>query len=154
MHGRFPGVVLPVLTVVGAIILDLLPLPNAAPLASAPPLLIAVFYFWTVHRPDLLPPLALFVLGGLLDAVGGQPIGITSLFLLLARALLLAGLRWLHQQPWPVAWACFLPAAVMVAGLRWGLVSLTIGRSSAAPTTRPSVKTTAAGPSHGSTRPA
>jgi rod shape-determining protein MreD len=128
MHGRYPGVVLPALTLVGAIVLDLLPLPNAAPLASAPPLLIAVFYFWTVHRPDLLPPLALFVLGGLLDAVGGLPVGVTSLALLLARALLLSAQRWLHQQPWPVAWACFLPAAFMVAGLRWGLVSLVLGR--------------------------
>ena len=113
---------------IGAVVLDLLPLPNAAPLASAPSLLIAVFFYWTVHRPDLLPPLALFGLGCLLDAVGGMPVGVTAVAMLLARALLLSGQRWLHAQPWPVVWACFLPAAIMVAGLRWGLVSLVLGR--------------------------
>ena len=96
------------------------------------PLLVAVFYFWTVHRPDLLPPLALFVLG--VPARRRRracPLGVTSLALLLARALLLSGQRWLaRQQPWPVVWACFLPAAVMVGRPALaGLVSLTLGRA-------------------------
>lgn len=122
-----PGILAPVLTAVGAIALDLLPMPNAAPQAAAPSLLLATVYFWTVHRPDLLPPLALFGLGCLLDAGGGVPVGVTPLALLVGRGLILSGQRWLHRQPGPVIWACFLPVAMMVDGLRWGLASLARG---------------------------
>ena len=88
-----------------------------------------LFYFWTLHRPDLLPPVGLFVLGVVLDAVGGMPVGVTALPLLLVRAAPRRGQRWLRGQASPVAWACFLPAAMIVAGLRWGLgSSLLAGR--------------------------
>jgi rod shape-determining protein MreD len=122
-----PVVLVPSLTMLGAILLDLLPLPSAAPRAAAPSLLIATWYFWTVHRPELLPPLALFGLGCLLDAGGGMPVGITPLALLLGRALILSGQRWLHRQVGPVVWACFLPVAVVIAGMRWGLASMARG---------------------------
>lgn len=128
MAGRSPSALVPALSLFAAIILDLLPLPGTAPLTPVPSLVLAVFFFWTVHRPDLLPPGALFALGGLFDAVAGIPIGVTPVALLLGRALLLSGRRWLRGQPGPVAWACFLPVAAMVAGLRWGLVSLLLGR--------------------------
>ena len=118
----FPGAILPALTAIGAMVLDLLPLPEAAP-----SFLVATFYFWTVHRPDLLPPIFLFALGCLLDAIGGTPVGTTPLALLLARASILSGQRWLHRQVWLVVWASFLPMAIAIACLRWGLASLARG---------------------------
>ena len=123
----FPGILVPALTVAGAVVLDLLPLPNAAPGTAAPSLVLATVYFWTVHRPELLPPLALFGLGCLLDAGGGVPVGVTSLALLLGRVLILSGQRWLHRQHGAILWACFLPVALGVDGLRWGMASLARG---------------------------
>lgn len=127
--GRTPGSFVPVLTVIGALFLDLLPLPDAAPRSLAPSLLLCALYFWTVYRPDLLPTVALFALGGMLDAGSGMPLGVTSVALLLARALLMAGRRWLAVQPLLIAWACFLPAAMVVTALRWALLSLLLGRT-------------------------
>jgi rod shape-determining protein MreD len=128
MVDRYREALLPALTMAGAIFLDLLPLPTAAPLAATPSLLLPVFFFWTVHRPGLLPPGILLGLGSLFDAAGGLPVGVTPMALLLGRALLLPGQRWLQGQTWPVVWACLLPATVIVAGLRWILVSLMLGR--------------------------
>jgi rod shape-determining protein MreD len=121
-RNTLPGAILPALTVIGAVVLDLLPLPTAAP-----SFLIATFYFWTVHRPDLLPPISLFALGCLTDAIGGMPVGTTPLAILLARALILSGQRWLHRQAWPIVWASFLPVAIAIACLRWGSASLARG---------------------------
>lgn len=126
--GRSPRALLPVLTLMAAMIVDLLPLPSPDPLAPWPNLYSAAFFFWTIQRPDLLPPVALFGLGILSDVVAALPIGVTSAALLTGRALLLPGQRWLLAQPWPIAWACFLPMAMLLAGLRWGVVSLLQGR--------------------------
>ena len=122
--GRSPYALLPVLTLMAALIIDLLPLPSPGPLVAWPNLYGAAFFFWTLQRPDLLPPIALFGLGILSDVVAGLPIGVTSVALLAGRALLLPGQRWLLAQPWPLAWTCFVPLAMLLAGLRWGLVSL------------------------------
>ena len=106
----------PLLTGLAAALLDLLPLPDAAPRSLAPFLTVCVVYFWTVYRPDLLPPLAVFVVGLALDAAGGLPLGLTALCLLIARALLMPGQRFLLRQPFPVVWAGFLLVVLAVAG--------------------------------------
>ncbi len=114
----------PPFTGLAAALLDLVPLPDAAPSSLAPFLTVCVVYFWTVFRPDLLPPLTVFVIGVVLDATGGLPLGLTALCLLLARALLLPSQRFLLRQPFPVVWAGFLLFVLAVAALRWLLASL------------------------------
>ena len=82
-------------TLLLAALVDLLPLPKSL----APSVLSAVFFFWTVHRPDLLSAPGTFAVGLALDAAAGLPPGMTSLALLVARTLLLSGegaLRSLH----------------------------------------------------------
>lgn len=110
---------LPVLTVVLAMMLDLLPLPNASPHAVSPLLGLAAVYFWTLYRPDLLPPLALFVLGLVFDLAAGLPLGMTAMLFLVVCRLVLAPHRSLLAGSFGVMWAgCMLVAAV-VAVLRW-----------------------------------
>lgn len=120
---------LPPLTGLVAALLDLLPLPDAAPRSLAPFLTVCVVYFWTVYRPDLLPPLAVFVVGVAIDAVGGLPLGLSALCLLIARALLMPSQRFLLRQPFPVVWDGFVLFMLVVAGLRWLLASLFWGRA-------------------------
>lgn len=119
---------IPVLTGFTAVLIDLLPLPNAAPHSLAPFTTVCVFYFWTLYRPDLMTPLAAFLIGIVLDAAGGLPLGLTALSLLLVRSLLLTGQRFLLAQPFPVIWGCFVLVAVVTAAARWGLASLWWGR--------------------------
>lgn len=114
----------PLLTGIVAVCIDVLPLPNPAPSALAPFLTLCVLYFWTVYRPDLLSSWAVFALGLVLDAVGGLPLGLTALALLLGRGALLSGQRFLLAQPFMVIWACFVPMVLLVAALRWVLASL------------------------------
>lgn len=118
----------PLLTGLAAALLDLLPLPDAAPQSLAPFFTICVVYFWTVYRPDLLTPLAVFVIGVALDAAGGQPLGLTALSLLIVRGVLMSRQRFLLRQPFPIVWACFLLVVVGVAAVRWLLASVFWGR--------------------------
>jgi rod shape-determining protein MreD len=118
----------PLLTGLAAVLVDLLPLPDPAPQTLAPLATVCVFYFWTLYRPDLMTPLAVFAIGVMIDALGGMPIGLTSLSLLIVRSLLLTGQRFLLAQPFLVIWACFVLVVVAVGTVRWLLASLWWGR--------------------------
>jgi rod shape-determining protein MreD len=95
------------------ILLGMLPwsLPGAATIAPLP-LLAAVFY-WTGHRPELMPPPMIFILGLLQDLLGGGPPGLTSLLLLLTRRAIDERARQIARSPFLVEWAGF---AVVAAG--------------------------------------
>jgi rod shape-determining protein MreD len=109
----------PLLTVLLATLVDLLPLPDASPQGLAPLVTLAVVFFWTVHRPDLMTPLIVAAAGLLFDALAGLPLGLTALALLVARTL--------AASPDPVqkdgqallAWGSFLLVATAALGLRW-----------------------------------
>jgi rod shape-determining protein MreD len=118
----------PFLTALAAAVVDLLPLPNPAPQALAPATTVCVCYFWTLSRPDLMNPLAIFLVGLVLDGVGGLPLGLTSLALLVGRCAVMGGQRFLRAQPFAVVWLCFVPVASAVAAARWLLASLAWGR--------------------------
>ena len=108
------GLVVTALTVAGAILLDLLPLPGL----PAPWLLPAVLYRWAVDQPERLPPLVTFAAGIVADALGGLPLGVTATSLLLAQGLLRPRQRWLRRHGWAVAWLGFLAFVFLVTGLR------------------------------------
>ncbi len=115
---------LPFATALLAVLVDLLPLPNSAPQSLAPSLTVCVFAFWTLFRPELMTPLATFVVGLVVDAAGGLPLGLTPLALLLVRGALLTGQRFLVAQPFAVLWGCFVLVALAVELARWLIACL------------------------------
>jgi rod shape-determining protein MreD len=114
----------PFLTAVAAALLDMLPLPDAAPAALAPLTTVAVVFFWSVHRPDLMTPLAAVATGILFDALAGLPLGLTGLALLLTRALAATPDPILHDRPPLLVWGSFLLVAAAAVLLRWLVASV------------------------------
>jgi len=111
-------------TGLAAVLLDLLPLPGAAGATVGPSVTLCVVYFWVVHDPDLLPPMVLFALGLVLDALGGMPPGLSALALLLVRLALLGSRRLLLAQPFVVVWAGFALVVLGFSAVRWVLAGL------------------------------
>ena len=118
----------PLATVLLAVVLDLLPLPNTAPQSLAPFFTVCVFAYWALFSPGLMSPAVTFAVGLLVDAAGGLPLGLTSLALLVARSVLLTGQRFLVAQPFPVLWGCFVATALAVELVRWLVASGYWGR--------------------------
>jgi rod shape-determining protein MreD len=78
-------------------------------------------YHWTIYRPDLLPPVALFAVGLTEDLLAGSPVGVNALLLLLTRVAVLGYRRYFINRNFPFVWSGFtLLAAVAMFGL-WGL---------------------------------
>lgn len=115
---------LPVATTATAALLSIQPVHLPGYAALAPAFTLMAVYHWTIYRPDLLPPSALFLIGVAYDLLAGGPPGVTPLLLLLARAAVLRYRRWFPDRDFPFVWAGFtLLTAAAMAGL-WLLDSL------------------------------
>src|SRR5439155_21842429 len=89
--------------------------------ALPPSVTLMAVYHWTIYRPDLLPPLGLFIVGLAQDLLTGAPVGTGALVLLLARAAVLRYRRFFINRTFPFVWTGFtlLSAAAML--LLWAL---------------------------------
>lgn len=112
---------LPIVTVMLAAILALLPLPVPGYAALTPVFALMAVYHWSVYRPDLLPPSGLFAVGFAQDLVAGATLPASALMLLLARAAVLRYRRHFVGRPFPFVWAGF---AVLAAAAMLGLWTL------------------------------
>ena len=96
--------------------------PNHAPLLPA--VAFGSVYFWSISRPDCMPPQVVFVLGLLLDLLGYLPLGVGVVSLLIVHGL---AVRWrpvLRRQRFLLSWSAFAGIATGVCWLGWVLVSL------------------------------
>jgi rod shape-determining protein MreD len=98
---------LPLATTLLATIITIQPAHIPGYAALTPAFTLMAVYHWTVYRPDLLPPLALFLVGMTQDLLAGVPPGATALVLLLARAVVLRQRRHFVNRPFPFVWAGF-----------------------------------------------
>src|SRR5437764_10755649 len=107
---------LPIATTVLAAIITILPVRVPGYAALTPAFTLMAVYHWTIYRPDLLPPIGVFAIGLAQDLLGGAPVGIGTLVLLLARAAVLRVRRYFINRTFPFVWAGFtlLAAAAML----------------------------------------
>ena len=86
-------------------------------------ILMAVFY-WAVFYPHLLPPSTAFVLGVFLDLLGGWPLGLNALTLVLVQWMVRGQRKFLLGQRFVVLWAAFTLVAFLTGILQWGVFCL------------------------------
>jgi rod shape-determining protein MreD len=115
---------LPVATTLLAAVISVLPLQIPGYAALTPVFTLMAAYHWTIYRPDLLPPVALFAIGLTEDLLAGSPIGLNALMLLLTRVAVLGHRRYFVNRMFPFVWSGFtLLAAVAMLGM-WAANSL------------------------------
>ena len=125
---------IPMLATLLAVMLNVVPLrlPDYAPMAPGF-VLMAVFY-WTVHRPDLMRPWAVFLVGILDDVLSGTPLGVNSLVLLFVHWAIVAQHRAFRGKSFILVWLGFamlafgakLLLAAVAFAIGYGLVDPTM----------------------------
>ena len=80
--------------------------------------LIAVYY-WAVHRPDLLPRLAVFLIGLAIDMLHGTPIGTAALSYALVYEIVVRNRRYLLGKPFRTLWAGMAGVAPAAYAVQW-----------------------------------
>ena len=61
---------------------SLVPVPLPAYSSVTPSFMVMAIYFWSLHRPDLMPPSAVFAIGLLQDVLTGGVLGVSPIVLL------------------------------------------------------------------------
>jgi rod shape-determining protein MreD len=102
-----------------------LQLPNVSPVVPWFAL-IAVFY-WTVHRADLMPPLAVFGIGIFHDFTAGTNVGVAALLLLLVQIAVMPQRRFFLSRSFAVTWIGFTIMAAGAMVLLWLLNTMLEG---------------------------
>jgi rod shape-determining protein MreD len=85
---------------------------------------LAAVYYWTVHRPDLMPPLGAFAIGLVADLISGEPLGLHAFVLTLAQAVALLNRRALAGESFLLVWLGFAAITAMAGAAQWLCASL------------------------------
>ena len=85
---------------------------------------LACVFFWSVFRPDSMPPPAVFGLGLLTDLLSLSPLGLSILILLIVHGVALRTRRFLSGQGFLVVWLAFVGVGAGAAALEWALTSV------------------------------
>ncbi|HEU0216027.1 MAG TPA: rod shape-determining protein MreD [Stellaceae bacterium] len=112
---------LPVATTLLAAVISVLPVQIPGYAALTPVFTLMAVYHWTIYRPDLLPPVALFAVGLTEDLLAGSPVGVNALLLLLTRVAVLGYRRYFVNRNFPFVWTGFTLLAVVAMFGLWAL---------------------------------
>lgn len=110
----FPSATLYLATVV-----TVLPFPIPGYIVVVPLFTLMPVYYWTIYRPDLLRPPVVFAGGVVLDLLTGAPLGLSSLLLLMAQAVILMQRRFFVDRLFPFLWGGFTLLAAVAVALLW-----------------------------------
>jgi rod shape-determining protein MreD len=114
-----PAKAVPTISTILLSIVAVLPLRIPDYAAVVPLLNLAAVYYWTLYRPEWLPPTTVFACGLIFDLLSGAPLGVSSLLLLLARAVVLSQRPYFVNRLFPFVWGGFTLLAVAAIGVRW-----------------------------------
>ena len=85
--------------------------------------LIFVYYF-TLNRPTVAPLGVVLILGVLVDAIDGGPIGASALIYVLVSTLLHNQRRFFNNRAFSISWIGFAILAVGAKALQWLMLSI------------------------------
>lgn len=85
----------------------------------APSLTLMAVYYWSIHRPDLLRPSAVFAVGVLQDLLSGAPLGLHGLILVLVQGTVLSQRRFFLASTFLLMWVGFALVVFGAAFTEW-----------------------------------
>jgi rod shape-determining protein MreD len=116
---RFVWAAMPTVTLALAIFFTILPYGQVWGRFPTPVLALIPLYYWTIHRPGLLPAGVIFALGLAQDFMTAGPVGLWPLVLLTAYAITI----WLRSEieglSMRFAWAAFAAVVLLALFVGW-----------------------------------
>jgi rod shape-determining protein MreD len=107
-------------------LLSQVPLQITGQAALLPAVTLCCVWFWSLFRPDNMPPPVVFLIGLMMDLLGYLPLGVGVFTLLAVQSVALALRRSLSQRGFIWIWVVFGAVAAAASLVIWLLVMLLI----------------------------
>ena len=117
-------IMIPILVSLWLVVVSVLPLHMPEVSFVVPFLALMAVYYWGLHRADLLPAPAIFVIGFLQDILSGGPLGIHTLTFLAVYGICVSQRRFFYGKSFFVVWWGFMVVAGGALTLEWALISV------------------------------
>ncbi len=105
------------------VLIGVLPLHIPGYARVAPMFALMAIYHWAIYRPELMPAVAVFLIGLLQDILMGLPLGVNALVFLTVYGTVLSQRRFLFGKSFAIVWLAFFLVAAGAALETWALVS-------------------------------
>lgn len=105
-------------------LLTVLPLQSPGLGVAGPVWTLMGLYYWALYRPDLMPVGTVFLLGLMLDALSGTPLGSNALVFLGTHWLVVNQRRFFYGKSFAVVWLGFGLVAASTFAATWLLTCL------------------------------
>jgi rod shape-determining protein MreD len=92
-----------------------------------PTLALMAVYYWGLHRADILPAPAIFLIGILQDILSGGPLGVNTLIFLAVYGICVSQGRFFYGKSFLVVWWGFMVVAAGALAAEWALSSAFAG---------------------------
>ena len=109
----------PVLTIFVLSVFGILPVPLPLEFATTAPLALAGLFFWSVHRPDIIPLPICFALGLFNDLISGGPVGLWAIVFMLVHRFVNTERQILAGRIFVVVWFGFSIVTAASASAFW-----------------------------------
>ena len=113
----------PLLASLCLVVVSIIPLRLPEASFVVPMLALMAVYYWGLHRADLLPAPAIFVVGFLQDILSGGPLGINTLIFLAGYGICVSQRRFFYAKSFLVVWWGFMVVAAGALIVEWVLIS-------------------------------
>lgn len=121
---HYPRNLAPFLSALVLLLLTVVPFHIPAYAVIVPMLPLTAVYYWGLYRSDLLPAIAVFLIGLLQDLLSGAPVGLNAGVLLLVYGTVVSQRRYLLHESFSIAWASFMVVAAGASILQWAVLSV------------------------------
>jgi rod shape-determining protein MreD len=115
---------MPVLLTLILVLINFIPLQIPGLSRVVPVLPLMAIYHWAIYRPQLMPPLAVFIIGAFYDVLSGTPIGVNALVFLIVYGVVLLQQRFFVGKSFIVVWLGFGLIAMGASVISWILISI------------------------------
>lgn len=105
-------------------LLNVISIPYPLSLLLNAPFILIIIYYWTIHRPGLVPVWLVFAAGLCVDILGGLPIGLNALVFVLLRLFVVSQRRFLMGQGFTIIWLGFAMLNCAVHLVQWVVMSV------------------------------
>jgi rod shape-determining protein MreD len=120
---RFSRNLLPLSVTLCLVLLSVVPVPIPGYALVVPLFSLCAVYYWSVNRPQSLPPVAIFALGLIQDSLSGTPFGLHAVMMLLTYGMVVSQRRFFIGKSFGVIWWGFMLVALISIAVAWLLAS-------------------------------